>query len=341
MAAAAAVEKVVKCVPRCPSPRRPWLPRPWLWTCALALPLALHASSAAAATRVIVVGGLGGDPAFEKRFEEWSTRIAERAATATGGSGSVTRLAGSAARVEAIDAALRTTASQLVAGDTFILVLLGHGSFDGSDYRFNIPGPDVTGTQLATWLDRIPAAVPQLVVNATSASGAVAEKWARPQRIVITATRSAGERNATRFGAFWAEALASEEADRDKDGNITAQEAYDFANRRVEDAFKADAAIATEHSRLSGNDPGRFVVARLGDAAKFGSDRELIALREQQLAIEERLDAVRAQKAQLPEDQYYTQLEPVLVDMARLGARIDARLAALGSSGGGANARQR
>ena len=80
------------------------------------------------------------------------------------------------------------------------------------------------------------------------------------------------------------------------------------------------------------------MVARLGDAAKFGSDRELIALREQQLAVEERLDAVRAQKAQLPEDQYYTQLEPVLVDMARLGARIDARLAALGSGTGGANA---
>jgi hypothetical protein len=302
-------------------------------TCALVL----HGVSAAAATRVIVIGGLGGDPDFEKRFEDWSARIAERAATATGSSGGVTRLAGSAARLDAIEAALRTAASQLGAGDTFILVLIGHGSFDGNDYRFNIPGPDVTGTQLAAWLDRIPATVPQLVVNATSASGAVAEKWARAHRIVITATRTAGERNATRFGAYWAEALASEEADRDKDGNITAQEAYDFTNRRVEDAYKADAAIATEHARLGGNDPGRFVVARLGDAAKFGTDGELIALREQQLAVEERLDAVRAQKAQMPEDQYYTQLEPVLVDMARLGARIDARLAALG----GGNARPR
>lgn len=324
MAAAAALEEIVR--------------RARLWSCLLCLPLALYGVSAAAATRVIVVSGLGGDPQFEKRFEEWSARTAEYAATAAGSRGSVTRLAGDAARAAAIEAALRDAASQLDAGDTFVLVLFGHGSFDGNDYRFNIPGPDVTGTQLAAWLDRIPSTVPQLVVNATSASGAIAERWARPQRIVITATRSAGERNATRFGAFWAEALGSEEADRDKDGNITAQEAYDFANRRVEDAFKADAAIATEHSRLSGNEPGRFVVARLGDAAKFGSDRELIALREQQLAVEERLDAVRAQKAQLPEDQYYTQLEPVLVDMARLGARIDARLAALGSGTGGANA---
>lgn len=290
----------------------------------------LLALPAVAGAHVVVVGGLGGDPEFDKRFEDWSTRVAEGAATAAGSTGSVTRLAGSALRAEAIESALRGAAAKVGAGDTFILVLLGHGSYDGNDYRFNIPGPDVTGAQLATWLDRIPATVPQLVVNATSASGAVAERWARPQRIVITATKSAGERNATRFGAFWAEAMSSEEADRDRDGNITVQEAYDFASRRVEDAYKADAAIATEHSRISGREPARFIVARLGDTAKFSSDRELLALREQQLQVEERLDAVRAQKAQLPEDQYYAQLEPVLVDMARLGARIDARLAALG-----------
>jgi hypothetical protein len=279
---------------------------------------------------VVVVGGLGGTPEFDKRFEAWASGVAEGAGTAAGSSGTVTRLSGNEARAEAIEAALRGAAAKAVPGDTFMLVLLGHGSFDGNDYRFNIPGPDVTGTQLLAWLDRIPATVPQLVVNATSASGAITEKWARPHRIVITATRTAGERNATRFGAFWAEAMSSEEADRDRDGNITAQEAYEFASRRVEEAFKADAAIATEHSRLNGKEPGRFVVARLGDAAKFGADRELIALRDQQRQVEERLDGVRAQKATLPEEQYYAQLEPVLVDMARLGARIDARLASLG-----------
>lgn len=294
----------------------------------------LAAAPALAATQVLVVAGLGGDAEFDKRFEAWAEAVATGAATAAGSSGEVTRLSGDAARAAAIEAAMRGAAAKVGPGDTFVLVLLGHGSFDGNDYRFNIPGPDVTGTQLATWLDRFPTTVPQLVVNATSASGAVAERWAKPHRIVITATKTGGERNATRFGAFWAEALGSAEADRDKDGNITAQEAYDFAVRRVEDAYKADAAIATEHSRISGRDPGRFVVARIGDAAKFGSDRELLALREQQVQVEERLGAVRAQKADLPEDQYYAQLEPVLVDMARLGARIDARIVALGGTPG-------
>ena len=304
---------------------------------ALLLALAVACLPAAAATQVLVVGGLGGEAQFEERFGEWAGRIADASVSATGDRDSVQRLAGDAARREAIEAALRGAASKLKAGDQFVLVLIGHGSHDGNEYRLNIPGPDITGTQLAALLDQIPATVPQLVVNATSASGAVAERWARPHRVVITATRSAGERNATRFGGFWAESLTSSEADRDKDGTLTALEAYEFANRRVADAYKADAAIATELARLVGAEPGRFVVARLGDAALFASDRELGALRGQQGEIETRLAAVREQKAQLTEDQYYDRLEPVLVELARLGARIDARLAALGAAREGDN----
>ncbi|MGC4029051.1 MAG: hypothetical protein QM696_09285 [Steroidobacteraceae bacterium] len=297
-----------------------------------ALALLCAATPLPAAMHVVVIGGLGGEPQFEERFMQWSERIAGSAATATGSAQTVHRFAGAAARREAIDGQLRQLATQLAAGDQFVLVLLGHGSYDGNEYRFNIPGPDLTGSELLALLDRFPATVPQLVVNATSASGAVAERWQRPHRIVVTATRSGGERVATRFGGFWAEALASEEADRDKDGRISAQEAYEFASRRVEDAYKADAAIATEHARMMGGDAANFIVARLGDAALFAGDSELAALRAEQDAVERRVDALRAQKLQLAEDDYYARLESILVEMARLGGRIDARLAALGRS---------
>ena len=304
--------------------------------CALACALSMAAATFThAATQVVVIGGLGGEPEFEERFVEWSEKIASASVTAAGGADGVHRLSGAAATREAIETRMRTAAGALKEGDQFVLVLLGHGSHDGNEYRLNIPGPDVTGTQILAWLDRIPQTVPQLVINATSASGAIAERWTRPYRVVITATRSAGERNATRFGGFWAEALTSDEADRDKDGSITAQEAYEFANRKVTDAYKADAAIATEHARISGSEPGRFVVARLGATALFASDRQLSAMRTEQTTIEERLQQIRAQKAQLPEDDYYTRIEPVLVEMARVGARIDARLAALGAAPAG------
>jgi hypothetical protein len=155
---------------------------------------------------------------------------------------------------------------------------------------------------------------------------------------VITATRNGGERNAVRFGGYWTEALSSDEADRDKDGAVTAQEAYDFAVRKVGDAFKSDAAIVSEHAKLVGADPARFVVARMGAAALFASDAQLIALRDQQAGIERQLAEVRAQKGKLTQDQYFDRLEPVLVDLARLGERVDARLAALGVKDGGTHA---
>lgn len=302
---------------------------------AMAALLLAAAAPAPAAVHVMVVSGLGGEPQFDERFNAWSEQIARGSATVSGGPDTVYRHSGDEAKREAIEARLRKLAGELRAGDQFVLVLLGHGSYDGSEYRLNIPGPDLTGSQFLALLDRIPATVPQLVVNATSASGAIAERWSKPHRIVITATRSGGERVATRFGGYWAEALTSDEADLDKDGSITVREAYEFARRRVEDAYKADAAIITENSKLGGGDPARFVVARLGDEALFASDRELAALREEQDGVEQRLDALRAQKAQLPEDDYYARLEPVLVEMARLGTRIEARLAALGSAPGG------
>lgn len=292
------------------------------------------AGSALAETHVLVVSGLGGEPQYDERFSEWSEQVAKASVSAAGSEQNVVRLSGQAAQRDAVRRNLEKAAT-LGDGDQFVLVLIGHGSYDGNEYRLNIPGPDLTGTELMALLDRIPAAVPQLVVNTTSTSGAISERWSRPHRVVVTATRSGGERNATRFAAYWAEALASDTADRDKDGSVTAQEAYDFAVRKVEDAFKADASIVTEHARITGNDPARFVVARLGSAALFANDAQLIALRQQQTGIERQLLQLKPLKAELPPDDYYNRIEPVLLEMARLGEKIDARLTALGAAPGG------
>jgi hypothetical protein len=300
-----------------------------------ALLCALPAGVGLAATQVLVIAGRGGEAQFDTRFGQWSQKVATASATVTGDAKQVTRLAGPEARLKAVQDAFQSAAENLKAGDQFVLVLMGHGSHDGSEYRYMLWGNDITGTDLAALLDKIPSTVQQLVINGTSASGAIVEKWTRPHRVVITATKSAGERNAPKFAGFWAEALGSDEADRDKDGNLTAQEAYDFANRKVAETYKSDAAIVTEHARISGTDPGRFVVARLGAAAMFASDTQLIALREQQGAIETRLADLRAQKAQWSQDEYFNRIEPVLVDLAKLGERVDARLAALGVKTGG------
>jgi len=339
VAVAAALEAAVSAARRSAAARAAGANLRRLAICGLLGAASLHGAAACAATKVLIVAGLGGDPEYEARFTQWSQKMATASLTAAGGeTQSVVNLSGDAARRDAIESRLVAMTKGMGEGDEFVLVLIGHGSYDGSEYRLNIPGPDITGSELGALLDRIPGTVPQLIVNTTSTSGAVADKWAKANRVIVTATRSGGERNATRFAGFWAEALTNDAADRDKDGNVTAQEAYDYAVRRVGDAFKSDAALQSEHAKLTGSNAGRFVVARLGAAALFASDSELMALRKQQNGIEQRLAQIRPLKAQLSKDEYYDRIEPVMLELARLGERIDARLAALGKAPGGSNA---
>ena len=100
----------------------------------------------------------------------------------------------------------RRSPAKVKANDSATVVLIGHGTYDGEEYRFNCPAPDITGSELAQLFDELPAKQ-QLIMNATSASGATIELWQRPERVVITATKSGGERTATRFAQYWAQAV--------------------------------------------------------------------------------------------------------------------------------------
>jgi hypothetical protein len=297
---------------------------PALRLLAVAALLAL-AAPARAAVHVLVVSGLGGEADYEQRFETLGRDIAQASLSVAGDAARVQRLSGAAATAAAVEAALAALAAHLTTGDQAIIVFIGHGSYDGSDYRLNLPGPDLTGLRLGVLLDRMPAAVPLLLVNATSASGAVAARWLKGNRVVITATKSGGERNATRFATWWAKALTTTEADRDKDETVTAAEAFDYASRQVAESFKADAAIATEHPQIVGTDPSRFVVARLGKGALYASDGALQALRGQQTTLDSRLSALKVRHDALGDERYYAELEPVLLEIATLDKRIDAR----------------
>jgi hypothetical protein len=291
--------------------------------------LAGHAAFACAAVQGLVVSGLGGDPDYEHRFAEWNTALTKQLRQFAGNDERVTSLAGAQATAANIDKAVAALAQRSHREDTIIVVLLGHGSFFGDEYRYNVPGPDLTGAQLKSLFDRLPAER-QLIVNATSASGAVADSWKRAGRIVITATRSGGERNAPRFAQSFIEALSSDKADRDKDQTVSVAEAFAWANEAVADSFKSDASIATEHARLEGTDAERFIVARFGRAAQHADDAQLLALQQREQGLEQELASVKTRKPALPEDAYYAQLEPVLVRIARLGEEIEAREQQLG-----------
>jgi len=294
-----------------------------------ALMATAFALPASAATYTFVVAGLGGEPSYEQRFREHAAAVAGAAEKAAGSTGKVISLTGDAARADAVKREIKTLASRMSQNDSVVVVLIGHGSYDGETYRFNLPGPDLTDSDLARLLDELPAR-DQLIINATSASGAVMERWQKPRRVVITATKNGGERTATRFAQYWVEAVASEAADTNKDQVVTAAEAYLYATSRIEASFKAQTSMATEHARMEGDNAGRFTLARLGAGEVMPDNPEVAALLSQRGTIEQDLSHVKEQRASLPDTQYYDQLEEVLVRLALLQREIDAK------AGGGA-----
>ena len=292
---------------------------------------ALAGIPAQAAEYYLIVGGLGGEARYETEFQDAVVSMEAAARRLTGDSSLVFVLSGPEATKEALEARLRALARVAGSSDTVTVFLVGHGSFDGEHYKFNLPGPDMTGDELAVLLDALVAGK-QLVVNMTSASGAVLEDWQRDGRILITATRSGRERNATRFAQFWAQALSDEGADLDKNDVITAQEAFDYTERRVADSFEAAGALATEHPRLAGGRAGRITLARLGRLQTTPADSELERLLAARESLEDEIEQLKQRKHQLATEAYFEAFQELILRLAVIQSEIDRQLE---SSGGG------
>ena len=282
--------------------------------------LALGATPAHAALYYLIVAGLGGEKSYQEQFDKQAAELETVAKRATAAS-RVTVLKGDKATREGIEQAFAALKKKTKAADSVAVVLIGHGSFDGETYKFNVPGPDIDGEELGKLLAALPAKQ-QLVVDATSASGAISEPLAVNGRIVITATRSGFERNATRFAEHWTAALADGKADIDKDGVITAQEAFDYASREVADSFKSEGTLATEHPQLKGDGAARFTVARLRPE-EAPATPELAALDRQRKDLDAQIEALRARRGEMDSDAYLNALQDLLVKLATVQKRID------------------
>jgi hypothetical protein len=273
----------------------------------------------------LIVGGLGGEPAYEEQFAKDADALAAVARRTTAAS-RVTVLKGEGATREAVVSSFESLHTRAKAADSVVVMLVGHGSYDGEAYKLNLPGPDIDGEELAKLMSALPARS-QLVVNATSASGAVLEKWAADGRTLITATRSGFERNATRFAQHFAAALAEGSADINKNGAITAQEAFDYASRSVADSFEKDGALATEHPQIAGGAAGRFTVARLasaGPAEPVATNPAVAALVAEREKLDADIEALRVRRESMANDAYLAELQGLLVKLAEVQGRIDA-----------------
>ena len=268
--------------------------------------------------RVLVVTGLGGEPDYARAFALQGDAYARHAEAA---GATVTLLKAEAAGREAIRNAIDAIAKESTETDTFVVQLIGHGTFDGEHYRFNVPGPDPTAADLAAWLKPVNARR-QLAVIATSSSGAAHEPLRRAGRVVITATRHGRERNASLFGGFWAEALDAPAADLDKDERISADEAFRFAERAVAGYYEDQQRIATEHPRLEG-DARPFILARTTPQESLEPASVHLVSRVDELTAA--IDALRADRRVLTDDDYFEKLQELLLELAKVDQDLRAK----------------
>ncbi|MBV9611169.1 MAG: hypothetical protein JO091_01800 [Acidobacteriaceae bacterium] len=291
-----------------------------------------------AANYYVIVAGLGGAPEYETQFEKWASEL-DHELRGNGPEAQVITLSGSAASRQRVQQALSRVAADSHADDALALFLIGHGTFDGVDYKFNLPGPDVTAGELAALLNRI-SARRQLVVNMTSCSGASLAALARKDRIVITATKSGTEKNAPVFARYWVDALRDPAADTDKNGSVSALEAFTYAQRKTAAYFESEKLIASEHAVFTDNgrpdgvrDPkpenGQGLLAaafpllraQAETTARLGPQKQKLVAKKEDL--EARIDRLKYQKAAMPEDEYKQQLAALLLELARTQAEID------------------
>jgi hypothetical protein len=270
-------------------------------------------------THFVVVGGLGGEKAYEERFVAQVRDMSTLVQAAAGDAARVRLLSGQGATREAIRAELEAVARAASAEDVVVVSLIGHGNMDGADYKFNVPGRDPTCHELRQWLDGVPARG-QLVVLATSASGACVAPLAREGRVVLAATRSGTERNATVFGRYFVEALRDPAADRDHDETVTGLEAFRYTEQKVQRFYADEKRLATEHPTMSSEGAERFVLARRGTAATRAA---IPALDDRKTALEDEVRALKGRKAELPREAYLDELERVLLELARVQEQID------------------
>jgi hypothetical protein len=296
------------------------------------------ASRAAPAADLIVVSGAPGTEEFGKSFQA-AARAWESAATQGEATATVIGLDNAGTLdVKRLESAIRDAGADSPL--PLWIVLIGHGTFDGREAKFNLRGQDVSAAEMAEWLKDFTR--PVAIVNCSASSAPFLKTLSKPGRVIVTATKSGSEDSYARFGEHLAATIHSPDADLDRDGGTSLLEAFLAASKGVEEFYEKEGRIATEQALLDDNGDGfgtpaewfrgvRAVKKAKDDAEPDGvrahqfhlvpseADRELAPeVRRQRDELESQLLALRTKKDSMEEEAYYRALEEIARQLAAL-----------------------
>lgn len=282
----------------------------------------------------VIVNGPGGEPAYTKQFEEWTTELGSALSDRLGfDMKNVTVL--SNARATDVRDTFTQLKSKLDAGNVLFVFLIGHGSFDGKESKFNLVGPDLAASDYNTLLSALPTKR-LVVLNMASASGEFVKSLSAKGRIVITATKNGQETNATRFAGFFIAALKATDADTDQDGHVSVLEAFVYASRLTADFYTRAGRLATEHALLDDNgdgigrekaEAGEGLLARatyldslsIDEAAATAFTAKLLRERTR---LEGEIEQLIGRKGSIPDAEYEANLERLFIELAKVNRSI-------------------
>jgi hypothetical protein len=314
------------------------------------LALVLSAAPAFAQNvHLVVIVGLAGDPEHGELFQKWATSLVEAGSSRYGipreriallvekpdGEGTLTT--GRSTRDEIVKT-FEAVAQKSASDDMVFVVLIGHGTFDGRNAKFNLPGPDMTAADFQPLLKRLePRRL--VLVNSASASGPFIEALSGSGRTIVTATRNGSERFATLFGGFFVDAFVGDDADADKNKRVTVLEAFNYAKREVATAYEREGIMLTEHALLddAGDKEGTAQPAADGKQGRVASilslgttasgetatgDPKLRALYDERRVLERRVESLRLLKEGMDPQRYAAELEKALTELALKSRQI-------------------
>lgn len=298
------------------------------------------AAVGAAERYALIVTGASGGSEYGEKYQKWRAALVNTLTSTYGYPDDHIVALGEDAEAQRkstrdnVRSALADIRKKAAEGDVTLVLLIGHGSADAEEAKFNLVGPDLTVDEWAGLIKPIPGRV--VFVNGSSGSFPFLAAIAGRNRVVLTANDSAAQQFETVFPDFFIKAFADDSADRDKNGKVSLLEAFTFASTRVKEYFEGKGQLATERPLL--DDTGAGVGRDLETPGKDGqvaqitylapevpagmaSNPELAAMMRRRAQLEDSLVLLRSRKEQLPSDRYEDELERILVELARIDRR--------------------
>lgn len=307
-----------------------------LCTCTPTAEAFQDSQTTAPADHLVIVQGASGTDQFESEHAKWKDRWLS---VANANRWQTTVLSTDEDQQKGL---LREALSENAAESSsrLWLVMIGHGTASPAATKFNLVGEDVSAKELSAWLNKVRR--PVAVIGCFSASGGFLAKLSSKGRVVVSATRSANELNYSRFGEHIANSISDAASDLDHDREVSLLEAFLAASTNTQQFYLDNGRLASEHAILDdngdktgtssdffvgvrvvgrakskktpdGKNAAKLILSSLPGAIQLSTEQEATRAR-----LEAEVDALRSLKGQLPAQNYYDQLEVIMLQIAQL-----------------------